>query len=64
MRSDVAYRLQAAELVERAKSETNSILVAEFEALSRAYLRLAEQAEHNAQAYEPPPTLEDPEIKR
>ena len=62
MHSDVAYRLRAAELVERAKSETNSILVAEFESLARAYLRLAEQAVRNAQldvTYEPPPKIEN-----
>jgi hypothetical protein len=67
MGSDVAYRLRAAELVERAKSGTNSILVAEFKSMALVYLRLAQQAERNARAditYEPPPKVEDRKIKR
>ena len=67
MRSGIAYRLRAAELIERTKSETNSILVAEFKSMARAYLLLAEQAVRNAQAdiaYEPSPKIQDRKIKR
>ncbi len=63
MGSDVAYRLRAAELIERAKSGTNSILAAEFKSMALVYLRLAKQAVRNAEAditYEPPP----PKIER
>ena len=42
------YRAHAAAMTAKAKVELNPILRAEFENLSRAYLRLAEQAERNA----------------
>ena len=46
-----AYRLKAAELL--AKAEQNELLRKEFENLAKAFLRLAEQAERNAQVFEP-----------
>jgi hypothetical protein len=42
------YRERAAAMTAKAKVESNPVLRAEFENLSRAYLRLAEQAERNA----------------
>ena len=42
------YRARAAAMTAKAKVEPSSVLRAEFENLSRAYLRLAEQAERNA----------------
>lgn len=52
------YRAKAAAMNARAKQEQSPLIRAEFENLSLSYLRLAEQAERNAQAdlvYEPPP---------
>ena len=60
------YRAKALEVL--AKAESNALMRAEFENLAVAYLRLAEQAERNAQldvTYEPPapPNLDGPKIK-
>jgi hypothetical protein len=51
------YRVKAAELHARSKQETDPFLRAELEHLAHGYLRLAEQADRNAQndvTYEPP----------
>ena len=57
------YRLKAAEFHAQAQWATNRGLRRQFENLSRAYLLLAAQAEHNASielVYEPsPPKLTD-----
>jgi len=53
------YRSRAATMAAKAKAELNPTLRAEFENLSKAYLRLAEQAERNALTdlvYETPPS--------
>ena len=44
------YRAKAAAMNARAKQERNLLIRAEFDNLALAYLRLAEQAERNAQA--------------
>jgi hypothetical protein len=44
------YRAKAAAMNARAKQESNLLIRAEFDNLALAYLRLAEQAERNAQA--------------
>jgi len=52
------YRLKAAVLHARAIGQTSARIKEQFEKLSRAYLRLAEQADRNACVdllYEPPP---------
>jgi hypothetical protein len=52
------YRVKAAKFHAQAQSATNARLKRQFEDLSRAYLRLAEQADRNATVeliYEPPP---------
>ena len=52
------YRIRAAEFHAQAQSASNPKLRAQFENLSLAYLRLAEQADRNSQTeliYEPPP---------
>ena len=43
------YRVKAAELMARARLDTNPILRVECENLALAYLRLADQADRNAQ---------------
>ena len=43
------YRVKAAELMARARLDTNPMLRLECENLALAYLRLAEQADRNAQ---------------
>jgi hypothetical protein len=45
-----SHRLKAAEML--AKAEQNELLRKEFEHLAWAFLRLAEQADRNAQVYE------------
>jgi hypothetical protein len=50
------YRKLAAEFRARARYETNTRLQAEWTSLAEAYLRLAQQAEHNSRSdvsYEP-----------
>lgn len=42
-----AYLVKAAQLNARAAIETNHAAKADFQNIARAYLRLAEQAEHN-----------------
>jgi hypothetical protein len=52
------YRIKAAEMNARAKSERNPLTRAEHENLALAYLRLADQADKNATVdlvYETPP---------
>ena len=52
------YRIRAAEFHAKAQGATDPKLRAQFENLSLAYLRLAEQADRNSQTeliYEPPP---------
>jgi hypothetical protein len=52
------YRAKAAAMYARAKQEKNLLMRSEYENLALAYLRLAEQAERNAEtdfAYEAPP---------
>jgi hypothetical protein len=67
MSSGDAYRVKATELSALAKNEPYGSLKSEFENLARAYLRLAEQAEHNSQfdiVYEtPPPKKRDDDPK-
>ena len=51
------YRVKAAELAARARSESSQHLQIEFATMSASYLRLAEQADRNADndvIYEPP----------
>jgi hypothetical protein len=53
-----SYRLKAAELHAKAKTESNALARTELELLAQSYLRLAEQADRNAQldlTYETPP---------
>jgi hypothetical protein len=53
-----AYRIRASELNAEAHQETNTQRRSELEKLAMAYLRLADQAERNAQnnvVYETPP---------
>ncbi len=60
------YRVKAAELRARARSETDPAIGAELESLARAYLRLAEQAERNSQldlSYETPPRKDEGDDK-
>ena len=62
------YRIKAAAFHARAVCQTSPRIKKQYEDLSRAYLRLAEQADRNAcvyLAYEPPPPkLSDgPELK-
>jgi hypothetical protein len=52
------YRTKAASFHARAQFTTSPRMRAQYENLSKAYLRLAEQADRNEQAdiiYEPPP---------
>ena len=42
------YRAKAVELLARAETENNQTVRAEFENLAEAFLRVAEQAEHDA----------------
>ena len=61
------YRIKAAELHAQAQCQTTPRLQIQFENLAKAYLRLAEQADRNAEAevvYEPPPPKLDSEAKR
>jgi hypothetical protein len=61
------YRIKAASFHARAQFTTSPRLRAQYENLSKAYLRLAEQADRNEQAniiYEPPPPRLDLEKKR
>jgi hypothetical protein len=56
------YRIKAAELLAKAKIETDPKLKAEFDRLGRAYLRLIEQANANSHTdivYETPPPRRD-----
>ena len=58
------YRIKAAEMIARAKSERNPLTRAENENLALAYLRLADQADKNATAdlvYETPPERASPQ---
>ncbi len=58
MGSGDEYRGKAAEITARAHQETHLLLRAELERLAMAYLRLADQADLNAQTdivYETPP---------
>lgn len=58
------YRVKAAELHARAQHEPSQH--AKFEALAQSYLRLAEQADRNAQldvSYETPPPKDIPPLK-
>jgi hypothetical protein len=61
------YREKALEFLAKAETENSPLMRAELENLAAAYLRLAEQAERNAQLdipYEPPaPNLDNPKIK-
>jgi hypothetical protein len=43
------YRDKAAAICERARTEKNFLIRAEYENLARSYLRLATQADRNAQ---------------
>ena len=52
------YRVKAAEFRAKAEQETHPSMRAELERLTQSYLRLAEQADHNARmdlVYETPP---------
>ena len=58
------YRAKAFEFLAKAGTENSPLMRAELENLAVAYLRLAEQAEHNSLTYEPPaPNLDGPKIK-
>ena len=57
MASADQYRVKAGDMTALARAETDPFQKAEYERLSQAYLRLAEQAERNSQmdlVYEPP----------
>ena len=61
------YRIKAAAFHARGQCEPSPRLQVQFENLAKAYLRLAEQADRNAEAevvYEPPPPKLDSEAKR
>jgi hypothetical protein len=62
------YRAKALELLARAETESDPQILAEFENLAAAFLRLAEQAERNSQfdlTYKPPPPkVDDPDLKQ
>jgi len=60
------YRIRAASFHARALCTRSPRLGIQYENLSKAYLRLAEQADRNAATeivYEPPPIRIDPEKK-
>jgi hypothetical protein len=62
-----AYRVKAGDMTSMARAETDSFQKAEYERLSLAYLRLAEQAERNSQtdvAYETPPAPDQPQAQQ
>jgi hypothetical protein len=53
------YLMNAAFLFAKAEAEKDSAIKADFQNMARAYLRLADQAERNAQndiVYETPPS--------
>lgn len=57
------YRINAASFHTRAQFTTSPRMRVHYEALSKAYLRVAEQVDRNDLAdmtYEPPPKLNDP----
>jgi hypothetical protein len=61
------YRVKAGDFAALARAEPNPVPKAEYERLSLAYLRLAEQAErnsHNDVVYEPPPLAGRPPAQR
>jgi hypothetical protein len=61
------YLFKAAAFFAKAESESDPEVRAGFENLARANLRLAEQALRNPHVevtYEPPPKLNDPEVKQ
>jgi len=61
------YRIKAAELNAQAKLAPNAHLRAECENLALSYLRLADQAEKNAQTdlvYEPPAVIVQPQVQQ
>jgi len=61
------YRIKAAELNAQAKLAPNASLRAECENLALSYLRLADQAEKNAQTdivYEPPTATARPQAQQ
>jgi hypothetical protein len=62
------FRIRAAEFHAMAQCATSHRLQVQYENLAKAYLRLAEQADRNAQTdviYEPPtPRLDDSDRKR
>jgi hypothetical protein len=70
MTSGDIYRIKAAELHAKAQRETKPHMKAELENLALAYIRLAEQADRNAQLdlfYETPPPpkgADEPDTKR
>jgi hypothetical protein len=42
------YRVRAAELIAKARAETNCLGAAQWEHLAKCYVRLAEQADQNS----------------
>jgi hypothetical protein len=62
-----AYRVKAGDMASLARAETDPIQKAEYERLSLAYLRLAEQAQRNSQTdvvYETPPAPDQPRAQQ
>jgi hypothetical protein len=62
-----AYRVKAGDMTSMARAETDPVQKAEYERLSLAYLRLAEQAERNSQAdvaYERPPAPDQLQVQQ
>ena len=62
------YRVKASEMAALARAETHPFQKAEYERLSLAYLRLADQADRNSQTdvvYEPPPApIDRPQVQQ
>lgn len=54
------YRINAASFRARAQFATSPRMRVHYEALSKAYLRVAEQVDRNDMTYEPPPKLSGP----
>jgi hypothetical protein len=56
------YRVKAVEFAAKAKTETDHAIRVQLDALALSYIRLAEQADRNAQSdivYETPPPQSD-----
>jgi hypothetical protein len=62
------YRVKAGDMAALARAESDPFQKAEYERLSLAYLRLADQADRNSQTdvvYEPPPApIDRPQVQQ